>query len=174
MHLPPVSPRQRAIAPVAALLLLAFLPSAPRAAGVPVQRVAVRTAKARPAARAATPADWQARRGRWFQRNWGVDIVGVRRVASGYMLRFDYRVLDPVKAAVLGDHAARPYLIDESSRTALSVPAMENVGELRQTGAQQPDRTYYVLFGNPGRLVKHGSKVTLVVGSFRAEGLVVD
>jgi hypothetical protein len=113
-------------------------------------------------------------RSQYFQRNWGVDIVGVRRVSSGSMLRFDYRVLDPGKAAALTDRKARPYLIDEATQTALAVPAMENIGELRQVAPLESLRTYFVIFGNPGGLVKRGGRVTLVVGNFRAEGLVVD
>jgi len=127
-------------------------------------------AKAKPE----TTASWQARHGLFFRRNWGVTIVGVRRVSSGLMLRFDYRVLDPARAVSLNDKHARPYLIDEASKIALSVPAMENVGELRQMAPYQANRTYFILFGNPGGLVKHGSRVTLVVGNLRAEGLVAE
>ena len=121
-----------------------------------------------------TAASWRARRGLYFQRNWGVDIVGVRPVSSGYMLRFDYRVVDPEKAAVMKDKKAKAYLIDEKTHTTLAVPAMENIGELRQVAPLQFNRTYFIIFGNPGKLVKPGSRVTLVVGNFRAEGLVVD
>jgi hypothetical protein len=116
---------------------------------------------------------WRARRGPYFLRNWGIDIVGVHPVSSGYMLRFDYRVVDPERAAVLRDRNARPFLIDEKSSTALAVPAMENVGELRQVAPLEVGRTYYMIFGNPGKLVKPGNRVTLVAGSFRAEGMVV-
>lgn len=119
-------------------------------------------------------ASWQARRGGFFRRNWGVEIVGVRRISSGLMLRFDYRVLDPERAVALNDKHTRPYLIDEATRTALAVPAMENVGELRQVASYQANRTYFIIFGNPGGLVKHNSKVTLVFGNLRAEGLVVE
>jgi hypothetical protein len=121
-----------------------------------------------------TTASWQARHGLFFERNWGVEIVGVRRVSSGLMLRFDYRVLDPARAVSLNDKHARPYLIDQATRTALSVPAMENVGELRQVAPYQANRRYFIIFGNPGGLVKHNGRVTLVVGDLRAEGLVVE
>jgi hypothetical protein len=121
-----------------------------------------------------TAASWQARHGLYFERNWGVEIVGVRRTSSGLMLRFDYRVLDPGRAVALNDKKARPYLIDEATNTALAVPAMENVGELRQVAPFQANRTYFIIFGNPGALVKHGGRVTLVVGNLRAEGLIVD
>ena len=121
-----------------------------------------------------TAASWRARRSLYFQRNWGVDIVGVRPVSSGYMLRFDYRILDPDKAAVLKDRKAKPYLIDEKTQTALAIPAMENIGELRQVAPLEINRTYFMIFGNPGKLVKSGSRVTIVVGALRVEGLVVD
>jgi hypothetical protein len=120
------------------------------------------------------PGTWHARQGLRFQRNWGVDIVGVRRVSSGMMLRFDYRVVGAEKASVLTDRKNRPYLIDEATGIALAVPAMEKVGELRQVAPLQYGRTYYIIFGNPGALVKHGARVTVVAGPFRAEGLEVD
>lgn len=125
-------------------------------------------------ARRETSTSWNDRHGKYFQRNWGVDIVGVRRVSSGSMLRFNYRVVEPGRATVLTDKKSRPYLIDEATRTALAIPAMENIGELRQVAPLETNRTYFMIFGNPGGLVKHGGRVTLVVGNFRAEGLVVD
>lgn len=130
--------------------------------------------RAKPRGKRDTASAWHARHGLFFQRNWGVDIVGVRRVSSGLMLRFDYRVVDPERAGALRDKQARPYLIDEATNTALAVPAMENVGELRQVAPYEANRTYFMIFGNPGGLVKHGGRVTLVVGNLRAEGLVVE
>jgi hypothetical protein len=138
--------------------------AAPRRATAPTRRPAARKAPA--------PAD-HPRPAVYYRRTWGIDIVGVHPVSSGLMLRFDYRVVDPERAAVLTDHQVRPYLVDEASRTALAVPAMENVGELRQQAALEPDHTYFMIFGNPGRLVKPGSRVTLLAGNLRAEGLVV-
>jgi hypothetical protein len=128
----------------------------------------------RPEVKPESTASWQARHGMFFRRNWGVEIVGVRRISSGLMLRFDYRVLDATRAVALNDRKARPYLIDEITSTALAVPAMEKVGELRQVAPYQSNRTYFMIFGNPGGLVKHGGRVTLVMGNLRAEGLVVE
>lgn len=117
---------------------------------------------------------WHAREGMYFRRNWGVDIVGVHPVSSGYMLRFGYRVLDEKKAKPLNEKKAKPYLIDEATGTHLAVPALENVGELRQSPDPKADRTYFILFGNPGKLVKPGNRVSVVIGNFRVDGLVVD
>lgn len=163
---------------LAAVLAGALAGSAARAQAQPGGPGADQAGARRPApvatARRETPASWSARHGKYFQRNWGIDIVGIRRVASGYMLRFDYRVVDPDRASALTDRQSRPYLIDEATHTALAVPAMENIGELRQVAPLEANRTYFVIFGNPGGLVKRGGRVTLVVGNFRAQGLVVD
>lgn len=117
--------------------------------------------------------NWHAREGVYFQRAWGVDIVGVKRVSSGYMLEFSYRVLDADKAKYLSDKTARPYLVDEASDARLAVPAMENIGELRQTAPPTVGRIYYIIFGNPGKLVKPSSRVSVIIGKFRVDGLVV-
>jgi hypothetical protein len=118
--------------------------------------------------------NWHAREGVLYQRNWGVDIVGVKRVASGYMLDFRYRVLDPKKAVAFGNKKVRPYLIDEETGNRLSVPSMENIGEVRQVAEPEVNRTYFMLFGNPGKLVQSGGRVTIVVGEIRVTGLTVD
>ena len=97
----------------------------------------------------------------------------MRRVTSGYMLEFRYRVLDPVKAQPLIDKAAHPYLHDDVSNVTLSVPALEKVGEVRQTATPQAGRSYFMLFGNPGKIVKAGDRVSVVIGKFRADGLIV-
>jgi hypothetical protein len=107
---------------------------------------------------------------------WGVEIIGVWRSAKGYMLDFRYRVLDPEKALPLLKRGGnvRPYLIDQATGTQLFVPSSPKVGPLRQT-TQEPTagRVYYALFANPGAMVESGDKVTVVIGDFRAEDIVV-
>jgi hypothetical protein len=129
-------------------------------------------------AAAPTPAQaaaaWRMSRGLYFKRNWGVEIIGVKAASSGYMLTFRYRVLDPDKAKLLNDRRSKAYLIDEATGIRLAVPALENIGELRTGAAPEADRSYYMVFGNPGKLVKSGSRVTVVAGNFRAEGIVVN
>jgi hypothetical protein len=100
--------------------------------------------------------------------------VGVKPVASGYMLAFRYRILDPDKAKVLNDRKSRAYLIDAATGTVLMVPTMENVGELRPGATPEADRTYFMIFGNPGKLVKSGSRVSIVAGALRIDGLIVE
>ena len=121
-----------------------------------------------------TAQDWRAREGLYFKRNWGVEIIGMRVTSSGYMLSFRYRVLDPLLARPLNDEKSKAYVIDEATGIRLAVPAMENIGELRQTAAAKADRNYFIIFGNPLRLVKPGARVSVVVGRFHVSGLVVE
>lgn len=126
------------------------------------------------AATVTTSAAWRVRQSAYFKRNWGVDIVGVRPVSSGLMLAFRYRVLDADKAKALNDSHHRAYLRDEATGTVFAVPALENVGELRTGTRPEAGRTYYMIFGNPGRTVKSGSRISIVAGDFHADGMIVD
>jgi hypothetical protein len=121
-----------------------------------------------------TATAWRARQSLYYKRNWGVEIIGVKPVSSGYMLAFKYRVIDPEKAKLLNDRQTRAFLRDEATGNVLSVPAMENVGELRTGAAPVADRTYFMIFGNPGKLVKSGSRVSVVAGALHVDGLIVD
>ncbi len=118
--------------------------------------------------------NWHAREGMLVERNWGVEIIGVRRVSSGYMLRLSYRVVDVDKARPLFDKKVRPFVIDEVTGARLAVPAMENIGELRQTAAPVADRDYFMIFGNPEKLVRSGGRISIVLGDLRIDGFTVD
>jgi len=109
----------------------------------------------------------------FYKRTWGVDIVGVKAVSSGYMLRFSYKVLDAKKASELNNKKVTPYLLDEASGTKLTVPSMEKVGQLRQSAPPKDGREYWVIFGNSSKLVKRGSRVNIVIGNFHVDGLTV-
>ena len=117
---------------------------------------------------------WRMKNSARVKRTWGVDVVGVHPVSSGFMLAFKYRIIDPEKARRLNERKDKAYLVDEASGTVLAVPAMENIGELRSGTSPQPDRVYFMIFGNPGRLVQPGAKVSIVAGDFRLQGLVVE
>jgi hypothetical protein len=131
-------------------------------------------AQAQDQTNAVSAADWRRHQGLYYKRNWGVEIIGVKPVSSGYMLSFKYRVIDTEKAKLLNDRQTRAFLRDEATGNVLSVPAMENVGELRTGAAPIADRTYFMIFGNPSRLVKSGSRVSVVAGSMHVDGLIVD
>ena len=109
-----------------------------------------------------------------LRRLWGIDDIHVRSTASGSLIRFSYRVVDADKAKILNDKKAPPYLIDEKNGLALPIPQLENVGQLRQVATPQNGREYWMAFSNKGRYVKPGDHVTVVIGTFRAEELVIE
>jgi hypothetical protein len=109
-----------------------------------------------------------------YMRLWGIDNLRVRATGSGSMIRFDYRVVDATKATALNDEKAAPYLLDGATGAKLEVPETEMMGKLRQVASPQNGRGYWMVFLNQARFVKPGSRVSVVVGKFRAEGLVVE
>ena len=131
-------------------------------------------AKAGAASGATTPLEWRARQGLYYKRNWGVEVIGVRAVSSGYMLAFKYMIVDAEKAKLMNDRKTRAFLRDDASGTVLSVPAMEKVGELRPGATPEAGRAYFMIFGNPGRFVKPGNRVSVVAGGLSIDGLIVE
>jgi hypothetical protein len=106
---------------------------------------------------------------------WGIQITATRLTAGGHLIDFRYRVLDPDKAAALSAPEAKPKLVDQATGATLAVPKTPKIGPLRQS-AQKPEagKVYFVLFGNTGKVVGAGSKVTVQVGDFCVEDLVVE
>jgi hypothetical protein len=153
---------------------LAFLGFLALAGGGPSVQAHAAETLGSPEANASEARDWRAKHAALVRRSWGIDIVGVHPVSSGFMLAFKYKILDPSKAKLLNERKQKAYLVDEATGTVLAVPAMENIGELRAATTPQMDRTYFMIFGNPGRLVKSGARVSVVAGDFKIQGLVVE
>ena len=150
------------------------------AGGVPVSLVRAQSAvPAEQPAAAGAPTRYQPNR---FSRRadihygliWGVDSMSVKSVESGEMIRFAYRVIDAGKAKPLNDKKSEPSLIDPQAGVKLAIPSLEKVGQLRQSGTPEAGKSYWMAFSNKGRLVKRGDRVSVVIGNFRADGLVVD
>ena len=112
--------------------------------------------------------------GTYYRLVWGVDSLSVKWTESGEVIRFSYRVLDPEKAAPLNEKRSAPSLIDPKAGVQLVVPSMEKIGQLRQSSAAEAGKSYWMAFSNSGRIVKRGDRVNVVIGPFRAEGLVVE
>ena len=110
----------------------------------------------------------------YYMSAWGVDRLTVKSTASGNLIRFSYRVTDPDLAKALVDKGATPYLYGPRTRALLHIPVMEKVGPLRQTGAVKSGQEYWMTFSNKGNLVKPGDRVNVLIGAFRAEGLLVE
>ena len=110
-----------------------------------------------------------------MEDKWGIQVVGMRPTAQGHMLNFRYKIIDPEKASPLVSPKAKPYVIDQKTGKTLAVPSLPKVGALRQRGTKAyPDRIYFIIFGNPGKFIKSGDKVSVVIGDFKAEDIVVE
>jgi hypothetical protein len=111
----------------------------------------------------------------FYEGVWGIDSLNVKWTESGEMVRFSWRVLDPQKAAPLNDKKREPSLEDPQAGVSLVVPQMEKVGQLRQASQNiEAGKSYWMAFSNVGRRVKRGDRVNVVIGNFRAQGLLVE
>ena len=131
-------------------------------------------AKAHPSPSRYHPDRFAGRAGTYYELNWGIDSISVKLAESGELVRFSYRVLDPDKARVLNDKEKSASLNDPQAGVSLVVPTMEKIGQLRQSTAPEAGRSYWTAFSNKGRRVARGDRVDVVIGSFKANNLVVD
>ena len=97
---------------------------------------------------------------------WGIEITSIRLTANDHLIDYRYKVLDPAKAADL--------LKPQKSGKVLAVPSTAKLGPLRNSDIPKEGKIYWMFFGNGGNLVKAGDKVTVVIGDFRVEDLVVE
>ena len=110
----------------------------------------------------------------YYQLFWGVDQISAKATESGELIKFSYRVLDPEKAKTLNDRNNEPVMYDPAIRAKLIVPCLEKVGQLRQASTPEAGRIDWMAFSNPGRVVKRGDRVDVVIGQFHIGGLVVE
>jgi len=107
---------------------------------------------------------------------WGVEVMGTRIAAGGYMIDFRFRVLDADKALPLFDSKIQPYLLRQGSDIKLPVPVGQKVGAFRTTDRGkniQAGKDYYIMFANPDSYVKPGQRVSVVIGDFRVNDLTI-
>lgn len=105
---------------------------------------------------------------------WGIEVTSIRLTANDHMIDFRYRVLDPAKAQELFVRQNKPALIHQETGKVLSVPETAKTGPLRNSNKPQQGKIYWMFFGNAGSLIKAGDMVTVVIGDFRVEDLVVE
>jgi len=109
-----------------------------------------------------------------IEEQWGVEITSLRMTANDHMLDYRYRVLDAEKATDLFKRQIKPYLIHQATGKVMAVPETAKLGPLRNSNIPQEGRIYWMFFGNAGKVVQPGDKVTVVIGEFRVEDIVVE
>jgi hypothetical protein len=110
----------------------------------------------------------------YYSAAWGVQDLAVRSTASGNLIRFSYKVLDPARARQLFDKGSQPVLFSQRSHALLQIPVMEKVGPLRQANDLAAGKEYWMAFSNKGNLVRPGDRVNVIIGAFHADGLLVE
>ena len=110
----------------------------------------------------------------FYESIWGVDLFSVKAVESGELIRFTYYVVDPERTKALNDKRLEPSLVFPEGHVKLVIPSLEKVGQLRQSSTPEAGKSYWMAFSNPGGTVKRGDRVDVIIGQFRAEGLVVE
>lgn len=106
----------------------------------------------------------------------GIRVKSLSLSAGGNLVDFRYQVMDAQKALALSSKKdSNPYLIDQASGAILRTPNLAQVGNLRNS-MKNPiaGKTYFMLFSNPGMLVKKGGKVTLIIGDVKTENILVE
>lgn len=105
----------------------------------------------------------------------GIRVESLRLTAADYMLDLRFRVTDQKRAAAFFSRKTELQLVDPVSGARLGVPNTPKLGKLRQVArSDMPERSYFLLFANPGRYLKAGSQVILVAGDTRISQLTVE
>jgi len=105
----------------------------------------------------------------------GIRVESLRLTAADTMLDLRFRVTDPKRAEPFFSRRTELQLVDPVSGARLAVPNTPKLGKLRQVARKDmPDRSYFMLFANPGRFLKAGSRVVLVAGDTRIGQFTVE
>jgi hypothetical protein len=108
-----------------------------------------------------------------YTRTWGIDSLSIESVGSGETLRLRYRVLDPEKAITLIDGSSEAALLDPRAGVRLPGGPVGRGDGSGRSGLVQAGGMYSVAFINEARRVLPGHRVSVSVGQFRAENLLV-
>lgn len=111
---------------------------------------------------------------KYYVSRWGIEDLRVRSTNSGNLIRFSYRVVNAGLAQELNDKHNTAALLSPRAHVVLQVPVMEKVGPLRQTLPPEAGKEYWMVFSNKGNFVKPGDRVDVLIGSFHADGLMVE
>ena len=112
-----------------------------------------------------------------LEDQWGVRPASIRLTASDYFVDFRYLITDPEKSKAILSRSKENrevYLLVQKTGKKFPV-SVTKVGPLRSTTlSPKKGRQYTILFSNVGKSIKKGDKVSVVIGKFKAENLIVE
>ena len=104
-----------------------------------------------------------------------VKILSLRRTAADMMLDLRFKILDLEQTIRIMDRKTPVYLIDQVSGYRYRVPVTTKLGPLRQTAKNVDlNKTYFIMFANPGRSIKKCDVVTVMIGDKSIDKIVVE
>ncbi len=103
--------------------------------------------------------------------HWGIEITQVGVALRGAALDLRYKVVDATKASSLLYLTNLVYIYNQSNNKVLMVPFQR---ENQTSQKLVAGKTYFTLLPNKEGRVESGSRVTVVLGGSRTEGLVVN
>src|SRR6185312_14278330 len=95
----------------------------------------------------------------------GVRITQVALTGGGGLVDLRFQVVDADRAASLHEAAHPSALVDEATGAVVNQVLMDHAHK----GAFATGVTYYLVFQNPGNWLRHGSKVTVLLGNAQVE-----
>ena len=93
----------------------------------------------------------------------GVRLTRLAVTGAGGLIDLRYQVIDPDKANAVHDRRTPPLLVDEQDGLIVRELLMGHMHH----GQLKAGQTYYLIFVNPGNLVRSGSQVTVQLGNAR-------
>jgi hypothetical protein len=99
----------------------------------------------------------------------GVRIEHLAATGGGGLLDLRYQVIDPGKAVAVHDPETPPAIIHERTGVVIENLLMDHA----HSGQFKAGLTYYLIFHNPGQIVRPGDRVSVVLGDARVEHLRV-
>jgi hypothetical protein len=104
-------------------------------------------------------------------QRFGTQVVGA--TIKGPVIDIEFQVIEPEKARPVLFPDTERYLIDAKTGTTLRPPSGPRGGLVRPVRELVGAGRYVASFTNPGGQVKSGDKVSLVVGDFRVDNVIV-
>jgi hypothetical protein len=99
----------------------------------------------------------------------GVKITQVAVSGHGGLVDLRYRVLDPDRANEVHDAAKPPAVVDDRSGVVVNQLYMDH----SHSGPFRAGATYYLIFNNPGNLVRRGATVSVLLGDTQVDHVQV-
>ena len=104
-----------------------------------------------------------------FEAATGLRVTLVATTAGGGMIDLRYQVIDPDKAILVHNPDTPPTIVDEATGETFSTPWMQHT----HNRPLKAGITYYLVLVNSKGGIKPGDFVTVVIGDYRLEHVIV-